>query len=253
MPEVVYYVLIFAIGLCVGSFLNVLLFRLNKKKGMMFGRSECPHCLHKLAWHDLAPIISFLILAGKCRYCRKKISLIYPIVETTTGLVFLLFSIKFGLEFSPSFLIQLAILSLFIFLAFFDYLYMLIPDKILIILFALAFIYNFAIEKSGLTNSFLTGLAMASVFVIMYLVSRGKWMGLGDAKLIFLIGFLFGYPLGLLAITASIWFAAFFGIALVALKKANLKTALPLGTFLSIVSILFIIFQNDLQFFKLLT
>ena len=88
---------------------------------------------------------------------------------------------------------------------------------------------------------------MSGIFAIMYLSSKGKWVGLGDAKLLFLIGLVLGYPLGFFALMLSVWIAALFGIGLIMLGKASRKTALPFGSFLAGVSIFIIIFQNELQ------
>lgn len=136
-------------------------------------------------------------------------------------------------------------ISAFILLAFFDLLYFLVPDKIVFPLIILALIYNFA--APDIKSRLATALILAAIFAIMHLGSRGRWMGLGDVKLVFLVGVVFGYPLGVLSMLLSVWTAALIGIGLVAAKRATLKTALPLGTFFASSSIIFIIFQNELQ------
>src|SRR3989344_7119021 len=91
-----FYVLIFIIGLCVGSFLNVVIFRLDRKAGILTGRSECQNCSYQLQWYDLFPVFSYLCLGGKCRHCKKPISPIYPIVELTTAVVFTVYLLVNG-------------------------------------------------------------------------------------------------------------------------------------------------------------
>src|SRR3989344_5301589 len=86
LPEI----FMFTFGLCIGSFLNVVIYRIEKEEGFVKGRSYCSHCKHTLSWADLVPVFSFIFLGGKCRYCHKKISVQYPLVEMLTGLVFLL-------------------------------------------------------------------------------------------------------------------------------------------------------------------
>lgn len=232
------------VGLSVGSFLNVVIFRLDKKGGILLGRSECRNCGRVLKWHDLVPVLSFLILKGKCRYCRHKISRIYPVVEILTAVSFLAY-IHFRNTYDVEVIYGLVLISGFMVIVFSDLIELIIPDKIVFPLIILAFIFN--LKAPDLSIRLITALIIGSIFAIMYLGSRGRWMGLGDAKLVFLMCLALGYPLGLLAILLSVWTAALVGIALVATKKATLKTALPLGTFLATCSIVFIIFQNELQ------
>lgn len=226
-----------------GSFLNVIIFRLDKKAGIFRGRSECRGCKNVLKWYDLIPIVSFLILQGRCRYCKKNISRIYPSVEIITAISFWAYFYFRG--FTAGSIYDLILISAFVALLFFDLLYFLIPDKIIFPLIVLALIYNFT--TPDFENRLATALVLSAIFAIMHIASRGRWMGLGDAKLVFLIGMVFGYPLGALAVLLSVWTAALIGAGLVATKKATLKTALPLGTFLAFSSIIFIIFQNELQ------
>lgn len=237
------WILIFIVGLSVGSFLNVVIFRLGKKKGILFGRSECPHCGRVLKWYDLIPIASLLVLRGRCRHCKKNISRIYPSVEIITAISFWAYFYFKG--FSAGNIYDLVLISAFIVLIFFDLLYFLVPDKIVFPLITLALIYNFA--APDIKSRLATALILAAIFAIMHLGSRGRWVGLGDAKLVFLVGMVFGYPLGVMSVLLSVWTAALIGIGLVAAKRATLKTALPLGTFLASSSIIFIIFQNELQ------
>mgnify|MGYP001595002454 CR=1 FL=1 len=235
---------ILLLGLSIGSFLNVVIFRLDKKSGILFGRSECQSCGHIIKWYDIVPIVGFLFLKGRCRHCRQKISQIYPAVEIVTALSFFAYFYFRSVTNIGSFY-ELTLISGLVAIAFFDLLDFIIPDKIVFPLIILAFVFN--LNAPDMLIKLATALTIGSLFAIIYLGSRGRWMGLGDAKLVFLIGLMFGYPLGVLAVLLSIWTAALVGIALIAVKKATLKTALPLGTFLSISSIIFIIFQNELQ------
>ena len=200
-------------------------------------------------WHDLFPVISYLFLKGKCRYCKEKISLIYPVVEIITALSFVVFYLvrqSDPMVFPPFYLVVIALL---VALIFFDYLYFILPDKIVLFLVTLVFLFNIFFRRSELGSLLLSALTLGGAFAIINLVSRGKWMGLGDAKLMFLIGLILGYPLGFIAMTLSIWSAALVGMVLVVLGKATRKTALPFGSFLAGVSIIIIIFQNEIQKF----
>ncbi|MBW7954981.1 prepilin peptidase [Candidatus Gracilibacteria bacterium] len=148
--EYLIYTYIFIFGTLFGSFSSVIIDRLkNKKSGIISGRSECPKCHHKLAFYDLFPIFSFLSTFGKCRYCKTKISFLYPILELSTGLLFFLtsyFLVDINLVLSGNFVeiyklgFFLSIAFLSIVYVFYDILYLEIPDSILIILILLSFI-----------------------------------------------------------------------------------------------------------------
>lgn len=88
--QIIFFLIIFAFGLFIGSFLNCVIYRLEQGKSFLKGRSYCPHCKHQLFWQDLIPVLSFFILRGKCRYCQKSISWQYPLVELATGIIFIL-------------------------------------------------------------------------------------------------------------------------------------------------------------------
>ena len=235
---------ILILGLSIGSFLNVIIFRLGKKGGILLGRSECPHCGHTLKWRDLIPVLSFLSLKRKCRYCRRKISWIYPAVEILTAVAFLAY-VHFRNTYDVEVIYGLVLISGFIVIVFSDLLELIIPDKIVFPLIILAFVFN--LFTADISARLITALVLGAIFAIMYLGSRGQWLGLGDAKLVFLIGLALGYPLGVLAVLLSVWTGALVGIVLVMAKKATLKTALPMGTFLALATIILIIFQNELQ------
>jgi len=244
-----FYLYVFLIGLCIGSFANVLLFRLGKKGGIFFGRSECPHCSAVLKWYDLIPVLSFILLKGRCRNCRKKISKIYLLVEIAMACLALFTVFKIG-ALSWLFLFEgLIIFSLFV-LVLFDIFYRTLPNKIVLLLLFAVLAKDFIFDRSNIKNLLFTALILGAFFAIMYLASKGRWLGFGDVKLVFIIGLLFGYPFGYLAVTAAVWLAALTGIALMAANKAGLKTSLPFGAFMAGASIAFIIFQNEIQLFR---
>jgi len=247
-----FYLFIFLFGLAVGSFLNCIIYRLEKNESFLKGRSYCPHCKHILAWQDLIPILSFLILRGKCRYCGKRISLQYPLVELATGILF--FSIFYSTfqhsniptlqQFIQFF--YLSIVSCFLIIIFvYDLKHYLIPDNVIYPAIAIAFIYqiisnfqfpisitNFQFQITNFYFSILSALGAAAFFLLIFLVSRGKWIGFGDVKLGFLMGLFLGFPKILVALFFAYLIGAIIGIGLVLAKKKTLKSEVPFGPFL---------------------
>ena len=241
------YAPMFFIGLCVGSFLNVLLFRLDRKEGIINGRSECTKCLRRLEWYDLIPLASYAILKGRCRYCRSHISLVYPVTELITASVITVYFGVNGFYSGPLSVFAIFVLVSMIALAFFDALYLILPDKIVFMLGGGALVYNIFFRRPDLINLTVSGFMFGSAFAILYIMSRGKWMGFGDVKLAIVIGLILGYPFGFFSIIFAIWTAALVGIAMMVLKMASLKTALPFGSFMAGSTIIFIILKNVIE------
>ncbi len=231
-------------GLIYGSFLNVLLWRLPEGKGIG-GRSHCRTCHHQLTWYDLIPVLSFIILRGRCRYCHASIHIRYPTVEMSTAIVlaffFALRQPSLGLE---SIITVFALLVL-VSLLFFDLFYLILPDVILLPTIVIFAIYDVTKTQNPLPY-FLTALLSAGFFAILYTVSKGRNMGFGDVKLALLIGLILGYPLGFLAIIGGVWSAAIVAIILLILGNVGLKDKVPLGSFLALSTIISIIFYHEI-------
>jgi len=230
---------IFIFGLLIGSFLNCLIYRLEKKENFLKGRSYCPHCHHQLNWSDLIPILSFIFLKGKCRYCHKPISLQYPLVEISTALIFLLiFNFQFSIfnQFLISNFLNLAYLflvSCFLIVIFvYDFKYYLIPDKVIYLAILIVFIYRLFGTSKPFLNPLFSGFGAAAFFFLLWFISRGRWMGFGDVKLGFLMGFFLSFPNILVALFFAFIIGAIIGIGLIIAGKKTLKSQVPFGPFL---------------------
>lgn len=235
------------IGLILGSFLSVLLERLDRKGGIVAGRSECPHCHHTLAWYDLFPLASYVWLRGRCRYCGARISPLYPILEVSVAVVFALAVWQTGVP-SIWFLVNLVLLFGLVALFFFDLKHQILPDVIVFPMIGLTIFRLLVLRPDLLISAGATGVLLAAVFGLLYVVSRGRWLGFGDVKLALLIGLLFGYP-GAVGVTLlAIWFGALWGVGLILLRRANMETALPFGSFWTAVAIVALIWPSPIYF-----
>lgn len=228
---------IFLFGLAVGSFLNCVIYRLETGKNFLKGRSHCPDCQHKLGFRDLIPVLSFIILKGKCRYCQKNISWQYPAVELATAITFvltILLNDTMGLLGSFYFL---AMASFLIVIFVYDLKHYIIPDKVIYPAILIALVYDFwksdfLLLIFGKSDFLLSALAAAGFFLAIVLVSRGRWMGIGDIKLGFLMGLILGFPNILLALFLAFFIGAIIGIGLIFASKKSLKSEVPFGPFL---------------------
>lgn len=218
----IFYFFVFIFGLCIGSFLNCVIYRLEQKKKIT-GRSFCPHCKHTLSWQDLFPIFSFLFLKGKCRHCHEKISIQYPLVELATGLIFILIFNQYSMLDT----LYLLIISCFLIIIFiYDLKHYLIPDKILFPAIIIALIYNL-INLQHILNNLWAVIVASGFLLIIFLISKGRAMGFGDVKLAVLMGLLLGMPDVLVALFLAFFFGAIIGLILMAFKKKSLKSEIP--------------------------
>jgi prepilin signal peptidase PulO-like enzyme (type II secretory pathway) len=223
---------IFLFGLAIGSFLNCIIYRLEKKQSFLKGRSYCPHCKHILSWQDLIPVFSFLILRGKCRYCGKRISFQYPLVELATALLFMaVLNYESGIM-NYEFLFLILNSSFLILIFVYDLKHYIIPDRIIYPAIIIAFLYNLILNSQFIIHNSISAFGAAGFFLFIVLVSRGKWMGVGDIKLAFLIGLLLGWPDILLVLFLAFLIGAIIGLGLIILKKKTIKSELPFGPFL---------------------
>src|SRR3989344_6014063 len=218
------------LGLCIGSFLNVLIDRLPNGKSIG-GRSHCDHCKHALGIGDLIPVFSYIFLQGKCRYCKKKIAKQNIIIELLTGVAFMLTWVFFpDLYSSPIQLLGYFLLtSSSIVIVGADFKYHIIPDSATVF-FILA---SFLVETGySIATPLFGGVGLFLILYLIYALTRGKMMGFGDVKLAFGIGVLFGLYNGLLALYLSFVTGGIVSMCLLLSGKSKLKSKIAFGPFL---------------------
>jgi prepilin signal peptidase PulO-like enzyme (type II secretory pathway) len=241
-----FYFFIFLFGITVGSFLNCVIYRLEKNESFLRGRSYCPHCKHILSWQDLIPLLSFLTLKGKCRYCHQKISWQYPFVELATGVLFIFVTYHTF----PNLLVTgswLLITSFLIVIFVYDFKHYLIPDKVIYPAIFTSFLCNLILHsKFYILNSIYSALGASAFFLSIFLISRGKWLGFGDVKLGFLMGLFLGFPNILVSLFFAYLIGAIIGIGLIFAKKKTLKSEVPFGPFLVTGTFVALFWSNQL-------
>lgn len=236
--QFIIYPIVFIFGIVLGSFFNVLGYRLPKKESVVFPSSHCPNCNHKLKFLDLFPILSYVFLKGRCRYCKKKISIIYPLVELFTGILFVISYYVFGL--SIEFLIAVVFSSISIITIVSDVRYMIIEDIVLIVGEILILILSFVAKGFTVTATmFINGILSFLLFYIIKLAAdysfKREAMGGGDVKLMFIIGTVTSLPMSFITLCVSSFVAFPYAVYIYFSKKENI---LPLGPFLCLAGLL---------------
>ncbi len=242
------FLFLFIFGLSVGSFLNVLIDRLPKGESIL-GRSYCDHCKTKIKSLDLVPILSFLNLKGKCRYCGKKISWKYPLIELLTGVIFVLGFLYIPVDAILVKIFYLGLLSCLIVIFFTDAKFQIIPTQIQIALFLLsAMILIFSgFDLTKILSRTLDGFLTMLPILLIYFLTKGQGMGDADVIFSFNLGFLLGIFDGFVAIYIAFVIGAIFGLTLIVLKRARLKSKIALGSFLVLGVVVMIFFANILN------
>lgn len=224
---------LFLVGICVGSFLNVIIDRLPREETIFVGRSHCDFCKHTLDWFDMFPIFSFVLLKGKCRYCHKFIGWKYPLVELTSGILFAVLPFLISPFNLPLFLVILGICSCFIIIFYTDLFSGIIPDSMIVVLFILA-ILRIVLLQQSLPLVFLTGCISGIFFLLLHLITRGRGMGLGDVKYAFVMGLLLGFPIIIIGLYVAFLTGTALALILVLGKKKSFASSIPFGPFLII-------------------
>lgn len=226
--------LILIYGLIIGSFLNVCIYRIPRNESIAWPGSHCPTCSHNLKWYDNIPLVSYLVLKGKCRYCKTNISAQYPLVESFNAVIYIIMYMKFG--FGVDFIFYSLISSILVAIIFIDLKEMIIPDSLVLCILVLSIIHKacnyFLYEVSpDLISSFLGLFLAGGLFLAIVILSRGG-MGGGDVTLVGALGFVFGVKYIVLNIFLSFVLGAIISIVLLASKIKTRKDPIPFGPFI---------------------
>ena len=222
------------LGLCFGSFLSALVDRDGTNKSIWRGRSACVFCRKKIWLRDLLPVFNFFLLRGCCRFCKKPIGWKEPTIEIVSGLIFLAVGLVhhgiFGLE-----LVRDLIFSIFFILFFLiDWRLGLLPYRFTLIGTIVALMFNLGTQNFVQLQIIFGMIVCGGFFYLQHLVSRGRWVGGGDAGMGLYIGAVLGLTYGLWALGLAYIIGAFFALFLLATKKATMKSQIPFGPFLAI-------------------
>ncbi len=240
--EVILYLIFIVAGLAVGSFLEVVIYRVPRKLSIVRPASFCPSCKKKIAFYDNIPVLSYMILRGRCRYCKSKIPVTSIVVEILTSLLFLLNYIFFGLSINTA--TGIVFCCALIAVSFIDIEFRIIPNVIVLPLTIVGLALNITSDPSNwwVPLAFSSG---AFIFMLIIHLISPRGMGMGDVKLSLMVGAF------MVRNTVSALFMGFFlgmiyGVSLIIIKRKKLKTAIPFGPFISLGSIISLFWGNNI-------
>lgn len=226
-------VVVFVLGTILGSFLNVVIFRLPRGQSLIVPRSRCPHCHAPIGARDNIPILSFLVLRGRCRVCRRPISIRYPLVEVTAGILLTAAWVRAStiLDFVATAVFLLILLAVF----FIDLQHQIVPNALTYPGLLLGLLL--AVLQGRFADALLAAAGAGAFFLIIAVVSRGG-MGGGDVKLAAMMGAFLGWPAIAVALLLAFTLGAAAGLLLIALRQRSRKDPIPFGPALAVGAVL---------------
>jgi leader peptidase (prepilin peptidase) / N-methyltransferase len=235
MPHAVVAVVFGLFGLVVGSFLNVCVYRLPRRESVVWPGSKCTSCLRSLLWFENVPVLSWLVLRGRCRTCKTSISMMYPGVELATGLAFAGSYLVYGMQ--PLLVVRIAFACAMIVLFAIDYRHRILPDVITLPGILVGFATSLILPPGPVAS--LMGLVAGggSLFLIneAYYRLRGQeGLGMGDVKMLAMIGAFLGWKLMVVTLFLGSFTGSILGLLLISFRKGSMQSALPFGTFLAL-------------------
>ena len=227
--------LFLVIGLVVGSFLNVCIYRLPRKESLNWPGSHCTSCNRPLSWYENVPVVSWLWLRGRCRTCRASISSVYPIVEAVTAVVFVVAFRLYGL--TPLLAVRLLFACAMVVLFAIDLRHRILPNVITVPGVVIGLLASVWLPPGWVSS--LVGLALGGG--VLFVVGEGYYrlrgvegMGMGDVKMLAMIGAFLGWPLMLLTLVLASFAGSVIGVAMIATRRGGMQAVLPFGTFLAV-------------------
>jgi leader peptidase (prepilin peptidase)/N-methyltransferase len=224
-----------ALGLCIGSFLNVVIYRLPLGKSIVSPPSQCRNCGYRLQWYDNIPVLSWLFLRGRCRKCRTPVSIQYPIVELITGALFVL--VIWLTPVGPLLFARLLLVCILIALFGIDLEHQILPNIITLPGIVIGLLISLIAPpgwKDAVLGALLGGGILYAIAWGYYLWRREEGMGMGDVKMLAMIGAFLGWKAVLVTLVLSSFAGAFIGLGMMAVQRGGMKYALPFGTFLAL-------------------
>ena len=241
LPTIVLYLIIFLYGIVIGSFLNVLIYRLPKKENIVTTRSHCMNCGYQLKWYDLVPIFSFLALGGRCRKCKTRISVQYPIIEALNGILYLIVFIRFGM--SVDSLLYCLLFSALLTLSVIDFRTYEIPVGINVFILLLGLI-RIVTDWSNWSDYLIGFLAVSAFLYLIYIVTKGRGIGGGDVKLMAVCGLVLGWKLVVLGFFLGCIIGSI--CHLIRMKVSDADHVLAMGPYLSVGVMIAALFGNQM-------
>lgn len=260
MVDTLFLIYIGALGAIIGSFLNVVLIRFNTGASIN-GRSHCLSCGTTLSWRELFPILSYVVQRGRCRHCSSLVSIRYVVVEVVTALLFIYAWIESGGDILTFFLLS-ALLSVLVFVFFYDIRHLIIPNSAVLALLGITILflgYQYLEGLIGVEEILLqvgSGIISGGFFALLWLISRGRWIGLGDAKLVLPLGILVPLSSVFSMVVLSFWIGAGVSLLVILLMhvrgkrflrffphRITMKKEIPFAPFL-ITAFLLVYFMN---------
>lgn len=224
-------------GLVLGSFFNVVIYRLPRGLSLMRPPSSCPGCGARIKPYDNVPVLSYLVLGGKCRKCGRKISAVYPTVEALTALGFVLVFFNTGRALGLEFFAGCVFTSALVVLGFIDYYHQILPDAVTLPVLALALVYSFFRDDLTFRGA-LIGAVVGAGFLLLvygayYLIRKKEGLGMGDVTMLLMVGATLGLERTLLTLILGSFVGALVGVYVIIRRGKDFQFALPFGTFLA--------------------
>ena len=230
--------LVTVLGACVGSFLNVCIYRLPRHESLMWPGSRCTRCARALSWYENVPVVSWVLLRGRCRTCREPVSWMYPIVEVITALTFLSGYLLYGISAIGAVRVLFACALIVLFVT--DLQHKILPNVITVPGIVVGFVLSLFLPpgwRDSLIGIAIGGGTLFAIAEAYYRLRGLEGLGMGDVKLLGMIGAFLGWKLVLLTLVFASFAGSIAGVILIASGRGSMKYALPFGTYLAVAAL----------------